>query len=70
MLVVFGRGALRVQPPAGMVAYDARAHRLLGGEPRTFTQEHSPAVVVLAPQQVAKTALTAPRPCSEGRPRL
>lgn len=59
LLVVFGRGDLSVRPPRGTVAYDVRAHRLLGAGPSTITQERSPAVLVFAPQKVAGVKLTA-----------
>ncbi len=68
LLVVFGRGALAVKPPAGMVAYDARAHRLLGAGPTTLTQERSPAVLVFAPRKVAGVQLTATPAVKRGQP--
>ena len=58
LLVVFGRGELSVSPPSRTVAYDARAHKLLGSGPTTMTQERSPAVLVFAPRRVAGVTLT------------
>jgi len=59
LLVVFGKGRMLVKPPPGTVAYDARAHRLLGSGPTTMTQERSPAVLVFTPQKVAGVRLAA-----------
>jgi hypothetical protein len=67
LLVVFGKGELKVTPPAGMVVYDARAHKLLGTGPTTLTQEHSPAVIVFAPRQVTGVRLTAPTAVARGQ---
>jgi hypothetical protein len=67
LLVVFGRGALIVKPPPGTVAYDARAHKLLGTGTTTLTQERSPAVLVFAPQKVAGVRLTAPPSVKRGQ---
>lgn len=66
MLVVFGKGVLSVKPPAGMVAYDARSHKLLGAAPTTLTQQRSPAVVVFAPRQVGQVTLAAPAAVQRG----
>ncbi len=60
LLVVFGQGSLAVKPPPGTIAYDARAHKLLGPEPVTMVQERSPAVVVFSPREVQGVTLTAP----------
>lgn len=59
MLVVFSRGELRVTPPDGMVAYDARNHTLLGTGPATLTQQRSPAVVVFAPRAMEGLQMSA-----------
>ncbi len=67
LLMVFGRGALVVKAPAGTVAYDARAHKLLGTGTTILTQERSPAVVVFAPQKVAGVTLTATPPVQRGQ---
>jgi hypothetical protein len=67
MLVVFGRGEMRVTPPGGMVAYDARAHKLLGAGPMTHQQERSPAVIVFAPQKLSGIRLTAPATVARGQ---
>jgi hypothetical protein len=67
LLVVFGRGTLSVVPPAGTVAYDARAHRLLGSAPTALVQERSPAVLAFVPQPVAEVSLAAPRSVARGQ---
>ena len=67
LLVVFGQGALLVRPPEGMVAYDVRTHKLLGSEPRTMTQERSPAVLAFAKHKVAGIKLSATRTVKRGQ---
>jgi hypothetical protein len=67
VLVVFGKGKLSVTPPAGMIAYDARSHNLLGNGPATFTQERSPAVIVFAPRPLGAVTLTASASVARGQ---
>ncbi len=67
LLVLFGRGELTVSPPRGTIAYDARAHRLLGPGPATITPERGPAVLVFAPRAVDGLTLSATAAVKRGQ---
>jgi hypothetical protein len=67
LLVVFGQGEMLVRPPDGMVAYDVRAHKLLGSAATTLAQERSPAVLAFARKKITGVGLRATRTVKPGQ---
>jgi len=67
ILIVFGKGELKLHLPQPRHAYDARQHRCLGrGKDLRLLQPRGPAVIVLSDTELPELHLQAPRQARAG----